>query len=152
MFPLSNPDEIRRKLEALFPPNTPPQKMTLSPGPLLYINQQFYPLPMGYHGNIAAVDDAGVLLHMGAYSDLALDRAPVPLPVVPPTLMAVGQFVRGGLHLRVPYTAIVDVWRDAGSIPSINLWLRHAVVMAHEWTLLPLLWPLETAAPSRSRA
>lgn len=151
MFPASDPDEIRRKLEALCQPNTSAHAMTLSPGPLLYHNRQFYPLPMHHHGNIAAVEDAGVLLHMGESSDRALERAPIALPVVSPTRMAYGQYISGGLHLRVPYSAIVDVWRHAGSIPSIHLWLRHAVVMAHEWTLLPLLWPPEVAAQSRSR-
>ena len=151
MFPASDPDEIRRKLEALCLPNTRPHGMTLAPGPLLYVNRQFYPLPMVHHGNIAAVDDAGVLLHMGENSDPSAERAPIQLPVVPPTVMAQGPYFRGGLHLRVPYSAIVDVWRDVGSMPSVNLWLRHAVVKAHEWTLLPLLWPPETAPRPATR-
>lgn len=125
--------------------------MTLLPGPLLYIDRQFYPLSMLHHGNIATIDDDGVLLHMSTNSDPEAKPAPIQLPVVPPSVMAHSVYFSGGLRLRVPFSAIVDVWRDVGSMPSVNLWLRHAVVKAHEWTLLPLLWPPETAPRPATR-
>ena len=125
--------------------------MALLPGPLLYINRRFYPLSMHRHGNIATVDDDGVLLHMGENSDPFTERSPIQIPVVPPSGMAQGPHFSGGLQLRVPYSAIVDVWLDKAAEPKVNLWLRHAVVMAYGWTLVPLLWPPEMTARPEAR-
>ncbi len=150
MFPLSDPAQIRAKLEALCPPTGGSRGMRLSLGPVLFKNQQFFRIPMVHHGNISKVDEEGITLDMGGCADPHARPEALALPVIPPSIEAQGLHFSMGLNLRVTHSAIVDVWQDAGSEKYVNLWLRHAVVMAGQgWQLLPFLWPPETINRSR---
>lgn len=153
MFPPSDPAEVRRKLEALCPAGASLRRIRLSYAPVIYIQGAFLPIPMvGGHGNIAKVDDDGVLVHMDQSANPLANPQPVSLPVVPPSIGALGPHFSGGLHLRIPYTAIIEPWEDTTTSRMVNLWLRGAVVMGQDgWTYLPFLWPPDLAQHPRAR-
>lgn len=148
MFPLSDPAAIRAKLEALRKPNGSARGMRLSYSPLIYKNRQFFPIPMVHHGNISKVDDDGIVLDMNTSSNPHATPDPVDVPLIPPAMQAEPYF--SALQVRVPFSAVVDVWEDLAGERPVNLWLRHAVVMTGQgWMLLPFLFPPELVARPR---